>query len=762
MSFDLFQDETNMRISRAAQMPSLAPEPGFFGGFGRLVMKGAAEAAGTIDLLVKSPLILSERLFGDGDTTQQDWLFQRHDEMITNAVDYWTPRPEEVGTGGRILGGLVSGLGQLIVSPALAIATAQTSLTKELFKKNIDRDKAITAGIAAGTGLGAGIAMPILGNTLAQRVILGGMLGNVAQGVATRAAIGQVLKGTEAAKDFNPWDKESILLDGLMGSAFGGLRHWQVSKLVKEWNETSGPDRQRLWARMSNQDQTNILRNDFGQALSETDKAAILVANQARHIEDTTAPGVPVDAAAQTAHADAIKKAVDDLLSGRQVNVEQSLQGVEFRDNAEKVAAQMEVVTQLREEARASVNEAILQNEVLRIAEDTPGFLRTPEQMLALKAGQNVAKGADDLVRAVEIANKPGFLRSAEEKLFLDTVLKGNAFEELGKEIKPIGEPTAPQGTLRRAVEEAAHLPYAQQADAIGKALEAHLVKLGMPADEAGVNAAVWRATVKGLFETDKIPPAELLMQYGLDVLRSGESLPGALDQPLPARWPTSKIGLFETADKSTFQHETGHFFLQVVRDLASRPGASSEAMARWSTIAKWLGVEGGEITRAQHEQWTEGWETYLAKGEAPTPALKSVFQKFRDWMLEIYKTLTGRVEFSPEVKAEVDKMLASSERDPSPPARSDIEAAPRSGMQPSAKNARGATPQSTDPVIAEAQARLTENPDLSVEVGRDADGKAVTQKLSDQLAEARAGVDLAHKDAGLMEIAAACLLGGA
>ena len=225
----------------------------------------------------------------------------------------------------------------------------------------------------------------------------------------------------------------------------------------------------------------------------------------------------------------------------------------------------------------------------------------------------------------------------------------------------------------------------------------------------------------------------------------------------------TTVIGLFGNADKSTFQHETGHLFLQVVRDLAHRPEASATASQRWATLAAWLKVEGGELTRAQHEQFAEGWENYLAKGEAPTPQLRTVFQQFREWLLDVYQKLTkSDVEFSPAVKGEIDKMLGSQQRDPSPAKSSPADPA-LAAKAPQSRQGPGAgtkTPQSADPVIAEAQARIAANPDLVIQTGTDADGNPITKSLGDTLKEASDGVAMAKKEANLFMVAAQCLLG--
>ena len=125
-------------------------------------------------------------------------------------------------------------------------------------------------------------------------------------------------------------------------------------------------------------------------------------------------------------------------------------------------------------------------------------------------------------------------------------------------------------------------------------------------------------------------------------------------------------IGLFEKADKSTFQHESAHIFLEMTRYLATQPNAPLAAARDWATIAKWLKLEGGEITREQHEQWARGWEKYLAEGVAPNEGLKGAFKQFRDWLLDIYKSLAGiDSPINNEIRGVMARLLDSQAKDP-------------------------------------------------------------------------------------------------
>lgn len=57
----------------------------------------------------------------------------------------------------------------------------------------------------------------------------------------------------------------------------------------------------------------------------------------------------------------------------------------------------------------------------------------------------------------------------------------------------------------------------------------------------------------------------------------------------------TLELVLTEKADLSTFLHETGHFFLEVMTDLASQPNAPAEVQDDMAALLKWFGIKGDE-----------------------------------------------------------------------------------------------------------------------------------------------------------------------
>ena len=133
----------------------------------------------------------------------------------------------------------------------------------------------------------------------------------------------------------------------------------------------------------------------------------------------------------------------------------------------------------------------------------------------------------------------------------------------------------------------------------------------------------------------------------------------------------TNTIALLKNADLSTFLHETGHHFLEMMSDLAVQPNAPAGIQQDFGQLLNWFGVRDAaewnnlsfEEKRAYHEQFARGFEAYLMEGKAPNVELTSLFQRFRSWLLNVYKSLSGlKVELTPEVRGVMDRMLASDE----------------------------------------------------------------------------------------------------
>lgn len=131
---------------------------------------------------------------------------------------------------------------------------------------------------------------------------------------------------------------------------------------------------------------------------------------------------------------------------------------------------------------------------------------------------------------------------------------------------------------------------------------------------------------------------------------------------------PTT-ITLLRGADLSTFLHESGHFFLEVMADMAKLPDAPQEIVDDLNIFLRWSGVKdftawrqmSTQEKRDHHERFARAFEAYLYEGRAPSIEMQSLFGRFRSWLLNVYKSLANlNVEMTDEVRGVFDRMLAS------------------------------------------------------------------------------------------------------
>jgi hypothetical protein len=118
-------------------------------------------------------------------------------------------------------------------------------------------------------------------------------------------------------------------------------------------------------------------------------------------------------------------------------------------------------------------------------------------------------------------------------------------------------------------------------------------------------------------------------------------------------------VDIFETADLSSFLHESGHVYLEIMRDLA---GETEQHAADWATILKTLKVTSGDqITREHHEQFARMTEQYFRTGEAPSIALRRAFYRFSLWLKTLYRQAEAlNASISPEMRDVFDRMFAT------------------------------------------------------------------------------------------------------
>ena len=209
-------------------------------------------------------------------------------------------------------------------------------------------------------------------------------------------------------------------------------------------------------------------------------------------------------------------------------------------------------------------------------------------------------------------------------------------------------------------------------------------VKSVLPADALPQGDAVWSVTITDKMR-DAAKEAQPLFQRRPDGARGSILLPTE-----PGRAPV--INLFKDADLSTVLHESAHYYLHVLQDIAARGGQKGSLVADWETIKQWwaANTEGiakdGGVTQTQveaylargttgdldtdrkvnvgmQEQWARAYEAYLMEGKAPSNALRAAFESFSAWLLSVYKSVRDlNVEVSDEMRGVFDRLLATDE----------------------------------------------------------------------------------------------------
>jgi hypothetical protein len=122
------------------------------------------------------------------------------------------------------------------------------------------------------------------------------------------------------------------------------------------------------------------------------------------------------------------------------------------------------------------------------------------------------------------------------------------------------------------------------------------------------------------------------------------------------------EISLLKDADLSTFIHESGHFFIEVLGDLAERPDAPRQIKDDYLALIRFAGVDSrADIGAEHHERIARAFEAYIREGRAPSIGMRSVFQRMKAWMVGVYKDLsTLDVRLTTEVREVFDRMLAT------------------------------------------------------------------------------------------------------
>ncbi|EBA1891597.1 hypothetical protein JX83_18845 [Salmonella enterica] len=227
-------------------------EPTFFQGSIAAPVRGVAEgtlglaqsAVGFSKRLISDPAFTADVaptvnifrvMFPDADKALNE-TYDTIGKQLQDARGYVKPDAGSQGTAAEVLYGLgqfVPAIGATIVGgPTVGAATAFSSTYEQSYQdfkgKGVDESTARNLATQQSLFNAAGMALPAaVGRTLATRIASGVAI-NTGFGGLNRYSVGETLeeKGyTEMAKQYRVFDGQAMLVDAVLGGAFGGAHH---------------------------------------------------------------------------------------------------------------------------------------------------------------------------------------------------------------------------------------------------------------------------------------------------------------------------------------------------------------------------------------------------------------------------------------------------------------------------------------------------------------------------------------------------------
>lgn len=337
--FDLDPVATQNLMDRATLSPVDPADlkPGWFAGLWKTPVTGLASAVNDAALLVgdtatpfaRMAVRPVDQLF---KTNLDDWLVREQQKAVNNIKD-WAPDPRTTGIVSQAVHGLFNIVPQAIAGgPEVAAALQGYKGYRGGMAEGLDPGTAFGKGAIDGISVWAGMKLPM---TIAPQLGAAANIGaaaaiNVPFGMVSRGATSEWLKARgypEMASQYQVLDSAAIAMDLIMGGGFGALAHYGPGVAAKY----------DAWKRGA---EDKILSSDRDTAL---------YLNAALHAELDTAPGIPTDPAARAAHVDALTKALDDLLAGRDVTAPEAVAQANFAENPSAMATRQAVRTAVEE-----------------------------------------------------------------------------------------------------------------------------------------------------------------------------------------------------------------------------------------------------------------------------------------------------------------------------------------------------------------------------------------------------------------------------
>lgn len=314
-------------------------------------------------------------------------IFERDpqiDASFRKEVERFTPDPATTGEASQIVFGVGKVLAKavpLAVMGGVPLAAAGTggvegvSEAQRLGDQGVDPATAAKVGAVRAVTMAAGIALPVAGKTLAQTAALI-VAGGPAAFMVEQQAAKLILDNADYAKiaeQYDPFDPVGLAIATLIPGVIGGAAHGLRARRARTEAQRNAPE--------------------FTPSPEEQAAARVVQTTEQAQQSALHRPG---DVAGAAAHVDALE------MAKRQI------------DNGEPVSVSA-VLRQVADEDAARVR-----------AEETPGFLRTADDLVALRQKEHPFL-TPEIERAITIARTPGAFRSAEDRIFLKAMLDQEA-----------------------------------------------------------------------------------------------------------------------------------------------------------------------------------------------------------------------------------------------------------------------------------------------------------------------------------------------
>lgn len=139
-------------------------------------------------------------------------------------------------------------------------------------------------------------------------------------------------------------------------------------------------------------------------------------------------------------------------------------------------------------------------------------------------------------------------------------------------------------------------------------------------------------------------------------------------------------VAIYGNADRSTFIHESGHWYLdarvrlsQALRQKGELTDSQRYIIENTEAALKEFGIKSlddyanasVESIREAQEKFARSYEQYLYEGHAPTTALRNLFRRFSAWLKSVYGAITAipGSQMSDEVRALFDRLFTASQQ---------------------------------------------------------------------------------------------------